>query len=188
MKLSIIAVTACLLPGVALAGGQHNPTGGNSSAQAVAGASASAGAIARVSSFNANSAVGYGGRANATGGQASAAGGAGGSAAGGSSNATVINSAGGGHSGSWWQGSSATVIPPAMVSNGTCSDSVSFGIAGGPGGFSFGFPKRNDDCNIREVAKTYLLAAATRGDRRAKANALAVLCLSPEAKQAGICK
>jgi len=179
----LIIVTAfALAVSPVFAGGQHNPSSGNSSAQAVAGASASAGARASVSSFNANSAVGYGGRANATGGQASAAGGAGGS-----SSATVVNSAGNGRGGSWWQGNSATVIPPAMVSNGTCSDSVSFGIAGGPGGLSFGFPQRNSDCNIRAVAAMYLSIGAAKHQNKSTVAAWRIMCLAPEAQQAGLC-
>ena len=192
MKLKgVLLSTACIIVLVvpAFAGGRYE---GGSSSWAGARASASASASASVRSVNVNRNTNVnrnyntatGGNATATGGSATAAGGAGG--AGGSANVTnAINT--GGH-GSWWQGTSATVIPPAMASNGTCADSISFGVAFGPGGLSFGVPAPNRDCNIREDAKTYMLLAQTRGRARERNAAWRVMCLSDRAQQAGICK
>ena len=192
MKLKgVLLSTACIIVLVvpAFAGGRYE--GGSSS---WAGARASASASARAASYssvrstnvnrNYNTNTATGGNATATGGNATAAGGAGGR--GGSS--SVINAIDTGGHGSWWQGTSATVIPPAMASNGTCADSISFGIAVGPGGLSFGVPAPNRDCNIREDAKTYMLLAQTRGRARERNAAWRVMCLSDRAQQAGICK
>jgi len=187
MKRVLLSATCIIvLAYPAFAGGRYEGGGSSSwaGARASASASARAASYSSVRSTNVNRNVATGGNATATGGNATAAGGAGG--AGGSANVTnAINT--GGH-GSWWQGTSATVIPPAMASNGTCADSISFGIAVGPGGLSFGVPAPNRDCNIREDAKTYMLLAQTRGRSRERNAAWLVMCLSDRAQQAGICK
>jgi hypothetical protein len=160
---------------VALHGSAHAWTYTNNG---MMGGNAAASASAKARATALSSSYARGGNARAYGGTGIGYGGAGGH--GGNANSTntnVINAGNGGGGGNGWGGVMA--YAPSGNNTAECQKSWSFGIAGGPGGLSFGIPTDSEDCQRRhDISVLWAMG------RRERYVARKLLCQSSRVAQA----